>query len=99
MRRLLKNNSDCISVGCLGNFLVLITIMRAPDMRSARNVFIGNLALSDLCLCVVTMPLTLVRQKYYVSLHSSSLRTALLFIIRLGTLRIYTLIPPPLNSP
>ena len=33
-------------------------------MRSARNVFIGNLALSDLCLCVVTMPLTLVSENY-----------------------------------
>ena len=49
-----------VSVGCLGNFLVLTTIMRSAEMRSARNVFIGNLALSDLCLCVVTMPLTLV---------------------------------------
>merc|ERR1719411_2503321 len=38
--------------------------MRAPEMRSARNVFIGNLALSDLCLCVVTMPLTLVEVVY-----------------------------------
>ena len=47
-------------VGCAGNCLVLATILRSPDMRTARNVFIGNLAVSDLCLCVVTMPLTLV---------------------------------------
>ena len=29
-------------------------------MVTARNVFIANLAVSDLCLCIVTMPLTLI---------------------------------------
>ena len=31
----------------------------------ARNVFIANLAVSDLCLCMVTMPLTLIEVKFY----------------------------------
>ena len=51
-----------MTVGSLGNLLVLFTILRSSEMRTARNVLIGNLALSDLCLCVVTMPLTLVRK-------------------------------------
>ena len=51
-----------MTVGSLGNLLVLSTILRSSEMRTARNVLIGNLALSDLCLCVVTMPLTLVRK-------------------------------------
>jgi len=49
-----------IVVGMLGNLLVLVTILRSAEMRTARNVFIANLAVSDLCLCVITMPLTLV---------------------------------------
>ena len=41
---------------------------------SFRNVFIANLAVSDLCLCLVTMPLTLVevhhrRHDYRLHLH------------------------------
>ena len=54
-------------MGCAGNCLVLATILRSPDMRTARNVFIGNLAVSDLCLCVVTMPLTLVSHSIIVT--------------------------------
>ena len=61
-------------VGCAGNCLVLATILRSPDMRTARNVFIGNLAVSDLCLCVVTMPLTLVSHSIIVTaLHYTCL--------------------------
>ena len=54
--------SVLVTVGSLGNLLVLTTILRSSEMRTARNVLIGNLALSDLCLCVVTMPLTLVSE-------------------------------------
>lgn len=40
---------------------------RKPQMRTARNLFILNLAISDLLLCLVTMPLTLVEilSKYW----------------------------------
>jgi len=61
---LMTTYSILIILGCAGNCLVLATILRSPDMRTARNVFIGNLAVSDLCLCVVTMPLTLVEVVY-----------------------------------
>ena len=64
--------SDYMTVGSLGNLLVLSTILRSSEMRTARNVLIGNLALSDLCLCVVTMPLTLVSENINHSLLQSS---------------------------
>ncbi|XP_014677207.1 PREDICTED: neuropeptide F receptor-like [Priapulus caudatus] len=48
-----------ISIGSFGNSLVCIAVIRKPQMRTARNVFIVNLALSDLTLCLFTMPFTL----------------------------------------
>ena len=46
-------------MGAAGNLLVVYAVVRQPAMRTVRNVFIINLAVSDLLLCVVTMPLTL----------------------------------------
>ncbi|XP_030370155.1 neuropeptide F receptor [Scaptodrosophila lebanonensis] len=51
--------SVLIVFGALGNVLVVIAVLRKPIMRTARNLFILNLAISDLLLCLVTMPLTL----------------------------------------
>ena len=48
-----------IIMGAAGNLLVVYAVVRQPAMRTVRNVFIINLAVSDLLLCVVTMPLTL----------------------------------------
>ena len=39
-------------------------VIRNRAMRTARNVFIVNLAVSDLMLCLITMPLTLVEILY-----------------------------------
>ncbi len=39
-------------------------VVRNSAMRTARNVFIVNLAVSDLMLCLITMPLTLVEILY-----------------------------------
>lgn len=41
-----------------------LVLCRNPAMRTARNVFIVNLAVSDLMLCLITMPLTLVEILY-----------------------------------
>ncbi|XP_043068022.1 neuropeptide F receptor isoform X3 [Drosophila bipectinata] len=56
-----------IVFGALGNTLVVIAVVRKPIMRTARNLFILNLAISDLLLCLVTMPLTLMEilSKYW----------------------------------
>ena len=48
-----------ILVGSLGNILVITAVARNPAMRTVRNIFIINLGISDLLLCLITMPLTL----------------------------------------
>jgi len=49
-----------ITIGTLGNLLVITAATRQPSLRSRGNAFIINLAVSDLLLCLVTMPLTLI---------------------------------------
>ncbi|XP_013784621.1 neuropeptide F receptor-like [Limulus polyphemus] len=49
-----------IITGATGNGLVCMAVARKPQMRSARNVFIINLAISDLILCLFTMPFSLI---------------------------------------
>jgi len=48
-----------IVFGTLGNCLAITAVIRKSSMRTPRNMFIINLAVSDLLLCVITMPLTL----------------------------------------
>uniref|UniRef100_A0A1I8IX65 G_PROTEIN_RECEP_F1_2 domain-containing protein n=1 Tax=Macrostomum lignano TaxID=282301 RepID=A0A1I8IX65_9PLAT len=43
------------------NGLVMLTVCRNRAMRTARNLFIFNLALSDFILCLFTQPLNLLR--------------------------------------
>ncbi|XP_022689861.1 neuropeptide F receptor-like [Varroa jacobsoni] len=49
-----------IMTGALGNGLVCLAVARKPAMRTARNIYIINLAISDLILCLFTMPFSLV---------------------------------------
>ncbi|XP_064466084.1 neuropeptide F receptor-like [Ornithodoros turicata] len=49
-----------IILGAMGNCLVCVAVARKPRMRTARNMFIINLAISDLVLCLFTMPFSLV---------------------------------------
>lgn len=48
-----------IVVGFCGNILIVMAALGRKRMRTARNVFIVTLAISDLVLCVFTMPSTL----------------------------------------
>lgn len=50
-----------ISFGTVGNCLTVCAVVRKSSMRTPRNMFIINLAVSDLLLCVVSMPLTLIQ--------------------------------------
>ncbi|XP_074031303.1 neuropeptide F receptor [Leptinotarsa decemlineata] len=56
-----------IVLGALGNTLVIFSVVRKPAMRTPRNMFIVNLAVADLLLCTITMPLTLMEilTKYF----------------------------------
>lgn len=48
-----------ITLGLVGNIVILYAILSKKGMRTARNYFILCLAFSDLLLCALTMPLTL----------------------------------------
>ena len=48
-----------IFFGIIGNMIILYAILSKRNMRTPRNYFIVNLAISDLLLCSMTMPLTL----------------------------------------
>ena len=48
-----------ILVGVLGNLMVLIAVIGKEKMRTPRNLFISTLAVSDLFLCLFSLPITL----------------------------------------
>lgn len=54
--------STVACMGALGNSMVIAAVLRNAQMRTPRNYFIINLALSDLLMCILTVPFTL----YYV---------------------------------
>ena len=63
-----------ISVGLVGNIVILYAILSKKGMRTARNYFILCLAFSDLLLCACTMPLTLWEVLRKVSSSESDLK-------------------------
>ncbi|KAF2362076.1 G protein-coupled receptor rhodopsin-like [Trinorchestia longiramus] len=48
-----------IVVGTAGNILVGIVIARKQEMRTAGNLYVINLTISDITLCLICMPFTL----------------------------------------
>ena len=48
-----------IVCSAFGNIVVLTTLIKKPEMRTERNMYIANLAISDLVLCLFTMPFSL----------------------------------------
>jgi len=55
-----------LTFGVLGNGLVFVTVVSAPRMRTATNIFIANLALADCFVCAFDLPLNL---HYQVFIH------------------------------
>lgn len=51
--------STLIILGVLSNFVVSFVVARRPQMHTARNLYIVNLTVSDLTLCIICMPFTL----------------------------------------
>lgn len=45
-------------VGLVGNVLVCFVVFRTTSMHSVTNIFIANLALSDILLCLLSVPFT-----------------------------------------
>ena len=58
-----------IVVGLCGNILIVTAVLGRKRMRTARNVFIVTLALSDLILCIFTMPSTLWEVSLWPNVH------------------------------
>jgi hypothetical protein len=56
-----------IVFGAIGNLLTICAVLRSPPMRTVRNFFILNLALSDFIICTVTAPTTLYTVRIVVS--------------------------------
>ena len=50
-----------ILFGACGNGLVCYVVAKNPNMRTPRNIFIINLAISDLTLCCFTQPFNLMK--------------------------------------
>uniref|UniRef100_A0A8B9LDI4 Prolactin-releasing peptide receptor n=1 Tax=Astyanax mexicanus TaxID=7994 RepID=A0A8B9LDI4_ASTMX len=48
-----------VVVGVFGNYLLIYVICRSRKMHNVTNVFIGNLAFSDMLMCVTCVPFTL----------------------------------------
>ena len=71
--------ASMIIVGAAGNLLVILVVVRNRAMRTPRNVYIVNLAISDLMLCLITMPLSLV-EILYMTWQVCYLETPLLFV-------------------
>ncbi len=48
-----------VLVGVFGNYLLIYVICRSKKMHNVTNLFIGNLAFSDMLMCVTCVPFTL----------------------------------------
>lgn len=48
-----------VLVGVFGNYLLIYVIYRTRKMHNVTNFFIGNLAFSDMLMCVTCVPFTL----------------------------------------
>jgi len=46
--------------GLLGNLAIVLLTLRCSHLRSVQNIFILNLALSDVIVCLLSLPFTLV---------------------------------------
>ncbi len=51
-----------ILVGAIGNTMVVITVAKTKQMWNATNIFIANLAISDVFVCVLDLPLSVYYQ-------------------------------------
>lgn len=52
--------SAVMAVGLIGNSCLVFVITRHKEMRNVTNIFIANLSCSDLLMCVVCLPVTIV---------------------------------------
>lgn len=63
-------------IGMVGNVLVCYVVLRNKHMQTVTNIFIMNLALSDILLCVLGIPFTVL---YLITLRNWVRHSLLLF--------------------
>ena len=51
-----------ILIGVSGNTMVVVTVIAHPRMYSATNIFIANLAMADIFICLLDLPISLYYQ-------------------------------------
>ena len=51
-----------IVLGAVGNAMVVTTVVRTPALWNATNIFIANLAVADILVCVFDLPVSLYYQ-------------------------------------
>ena len=49
----------------LNNSLVVSVVMRNPQMKSVTNIFLANLAVADLVVTIIVLPITLLSNIFY----------------------------------
>ncbi|XP_071783977.1 neuropeptide Y receptor Y8b [Centroberyx gerrardi] len=52
--------STVIAVGVIGNACLVFVITRQKEMRNVTNIFIANLSCSDILMCIVCLPVTII---------------------------------------
>lgn len=52
--------STVLAVGLIGNSCLVFVITRHKEMRNVTNIFIVNLSCSDILMCIVCLPVTLI---------------------------------------
>ncbi|KAM8865604.1 neuropeptide Y receptor Y8b [Synchiropus picturatus] len=52
--------SAVLAVGLIGNSCLVFVILRHREMRNVTNVFIANLSASDILMCVMCLPVTII---------------------------------------
>ncbi|XP_023694144.1 neuropeptide Y receptor Y8b isoform X1 [Paramormyrops kingsleyae] len=52
--------SAVIAVGLIGNTCLVFIISRQKEMRNVTNIFIANLSCSDILMCIVCLPVTVI---------------------------------------
>lgn len=52
--------STMLAVGLVGNSCLVLVILRQKEMHNVTNVFIANLSCSDILICVICLPTTII---------------------------------------
>ena len=73
-------------LGVVGNLLILVAILGYKKMKSPTNVFLASLALADLLLCLICIPVKVRNRSFTYSCPLFLCQTQTLFFLQLAEL-------------